>query len=112
MLVIVVPYKVADNVSSITPVRQKMWLVDWKAASKEHQSLQQAFPKGYFTAFKMGTPILVTKLEGSNGYAQSCSNQDVVGLILLIRGIYYEYNSERQDTYSMMQSKQRVTLLC
>ena len=88
-----------------------MWLWYWTSASKEHQSLQQDTPKGYATALKMCTPILVTKLEGENGYAQVRSDQDVVGVILLIRGIFCEYDNERQDTYAIIQDKKHVTLL-
>ena len=87
MVAIVVPDEVADNVASTTPVRQKAWLGYLAAASKEHRSLNQAIPKVYATVFKMCTHILVTKLEGENGYAKVCANQDVVGLLLLIRGI-------------------------
>ena len=68
MAVIVVPDEVADNVASTTPVRQKAWIGYLAAASKEHRSLNQAIPKVYATVFKMCTHILVTKLEGENGY--------------------------------------------
>ena len=69
MIVIVVLDEVADNVAAMTPVRQKIWLGDWKASSKEHRSLEKVIPKGYATSFKMCTPILVTKLEEENGYS-------------------------------------------
>ena len=105
MVVILVKDKVADNVAAMKPVRQKMWLGDWTESSKEHHSLQQAIPKGYSAAFKMWKSILMTKLEGANGYFQVRSNQDVMGMFLLIHGICYEYNSKRQDTYAMMQAK-------
>ena len=59
----------------------------------------------------MCAPILVTKLDGLNGYAQVCSSQDVVGIILPIRGIWCEYNSKRQDTYTMMQEKKSMMIL-
>ena len=58
----------------------------------------------------MCTPILVTKLERVNGYAQFRANQKLMGMILVIRGIWCDYNSKSQDTYAMMQSKKRVTL--
>ena len=90
MVVIVVPDEVTDNVSEMIPVIQKMCLGDWTETIKEHHSLQKAIQKGYANAFKIFTPRLVTKLEGANGYAQVRVNQDVVGLILLIRGICCE----------------------
>ena len=34
-----------------------------------------------------------------------------MGLLLLILGIFCEYNSERQDTYAIIQDKKRVALL-
>ena len=111
MVVIVVPDKVADNVAATTLVRHKTWLGDWTASSKKYHSLQQAIQKGYATVFKMFTPISVTKLEGENGYSQVCANQYVAGMILLICGIFCEYNIDCQDTYEMMQAKKRVTLL-
>ena len=60
----------------------------------------------------MDTPILVTKLEGENGYSKVCVNQDVKGVILLIHGITCDYNRKCQDIYEMMQSQKCVTLLC
>ena len=67
MVVIVVPNKVDDNIAAMTPVIQNMWLGDLTAASKEYQNIHQSIPKGYTSTFKMGTPIVVTKLEGGNG---------------------------------------------
>ena len=96
MVFVLIPDKVADNVTVMTPVRQKMCIGYWTEASKDHRSIHQDIRKGYTTVLKMYTPILVTKLEGADGYAQVRVNQDVVGLLLLICGICYEYNSERQ----------------
>ena len=42
MVVIVVLDEVADDVSSMTSVIQKMWLGYWTAYIKEHRILQQA----------------------------------------------------------------------
>ena len=54
----------------------------------------------------------MTKSEGVNGYAQVRANQDVVGMKLIIRGIFCEYNRKRQDTYAMIHTKKRMMLLC
>ena len=105
MVVIFVPDEVADNAAAMTQVIHNMWLGDWTSARKEYCSLHQATPKGYPTTFKMCTTILVTKLDGENIYAQVCTKQDVVGMLLLTHGIYCEYNSECQDTYAIMQDK-------
>ena len=53
----------------------------------------------------------MNKLEEGNGYAQFRSKQDAVGLILLIHGIWCEYNNNHQDTYVMMQAKKCMKLL-
>ena len=87
MVVVVVLEKVADNFSSMTLVRQKMWLEFVIEASNEHRSLKQTTSKIYNTSFKMCTPILVTKLERVNGYAQFRTNQNFLGMILFIRGV-------------------------
>ena len=79
--------EVADNVSAMTQVIQKIWLGDWTSARKEYRSLHQTIPKGYATEFKMCTTRLVTKLDEENGYAKVCANKYVVGLLLLIHGI-------------------------
>ena len=87
-----------------------MWLEFVIEASNEHRGLQQTTPKIYNTAFKMCTPILVTKLERVNGYAQFRANQKSMGMILVIRGVWCDYNSKSQDMYAMMQATKRVTL--
>ena len=90
MVVVILPDEVAVNVAAMTPARQKIWLGYWTADSKEHCSLQQSIPKVYATASKICTPRLVTNLKGGNGYSQVRANQDVVELLLLIRGICCE----------------------
>ena len=84
MVFIVVPEKVTEHVAAMTPVRQKMLLGHLIAASKEHCSLNQDIPKGYAIAFKMCTPILVTKLEGGI---------DMPNSVPTIRSTCFEYNS-------------------
>ena len=111
IVVIFIPDEVADDVSSMTSVRQKMWIGYWTSAIKEHCILHQDTPKGYSTELNMFTPRLVTKLEGASGYAQVRSDQDVVGLILLICGICCEYNNKRQDTCAIMKARKIVKLL-
>ena len=111
MVFVLIPDKVADNVTVMTPVRQKMCIGYWIEASKDHRSIHQDIPKGYATVLKMYTPILVTKLEGVNGYAQSHANQDVVWIILLIHGNWCEYNSERQEIYEIMQAKKHAMMI-
>ena len=102
MIVIVVPKKVDDNVAAMTPVIQNIWLGYLTAASKNHQSLQWATQKGYTATFKMVTPIVVTKLDGGNGYCKFRVNQAVMGLILLNHGISFDYKSKFQYTYEMI----------
>ena len=105
MVFTVVPDEFSDNVAAMTPVRHNMWIGDWTEATKEHRGIHQDTPKGCATAFKMCTQRLLTKLDGINGYDQVHANQDVVGILLIVRGIFCEYNINRQDTYIMMKAK-------
>jgi tRNA-dihydrouridine synthase len=56
------------------------------------------------------SPDLDSKLQGSDAFVQAEADQDVVQLLLVIRGYCCRFDNHQQSTYALQQAKHRVSM--
>ncbi len=87
---------------------KRMWFHSYERAIDKRTILEAAGKRAYALVKGQCSPALVTKLEGTPGYEDAETVQDVCKLFALIRGICCQFDVNTQGTHSLAQEKRRV----
>ena len=86
-----------------------IWQQDVVAIKKQIVQLKENKKRAYALVIGQCWPDIDSKLQGSAMFVQAEANQDVVQLLLVIRGYCYRFNDHQQSTYALEQAKHQVS---
>lgn len=75
---------------------------------EKRATLEDNAKQAYALIYDQFSPALQTKLKGQESYNDVETNQDVVGLMELIRGICCKYDTSCEPVMLLVQAKRRV----
>jgi hypothetical protein len=84
-----------------------IWQQD--VAKKQTVQLEENKKRAYALVIGQCSPDLNSKLQGSAVFVQAEADQDVVQLLLVIRGYCCRFDDHQQSTYALEQAKHRVS---
>eukprot|EP00569_Conticribra_weissflogii_P008200 CAMPEP_0171363762 /NCGR_PEP_ID=MMETSP0879-20121228/3564_1 /TAXON_ID=67004 /ORGANISM="Thalassiosira weissflogii, Strain CCMP1336" /LENGTH=562 /DNA_ID=CAMNT_0011870969 /DNA_START=26 /DNA_END=1714 /DNA_ORIENTATION=- len=91
-----------------TLIEMEIWKNQYRRADEKRATLEDNAKRAYALIYDQCSPALQTKLKGQEGYDDVEVNQDVVGLMELIRGICCKYDASCEPVMSLVQAKRRV----
>ena len=86
-----------------------LWQQDAAAVKKQIVQLEENKKHAYALVIGQCLPDLDSKLRGSTALVQAEADQDVVQLLLVIRGYCCCFNDHQQSTWALEQAKHRVS---
>ncbi len=91
-----------------TVVEMEIWKSQYRRADDKRANLEDNARRAYALIFDQCSPALQTKLKGQEDFNNMQGNQDVVGLMELIRGICCKYDASSEPVMLLVQAKRRV----
>ena len=92
-----VPDYEKDDVEKMPSIAQKIWYHEWQTASKKKKNIYSGLSRAYAIAYKLCSPALITKLEGSSGFSAVQDAEDVVQLLLIIHHPGHRLQIQRSE---------------
>jgi len=86
-----------------------IWQQDVAAVKKKIVQLEDNKKRAYALVIGQCSSDLNSKLQGSAAFVQAEADQDVVQLLLVIRGYCCCFDDHQQSTYTLEQAKHRVS---
>ncbi len=86
-----------------------IWQQDVAAVKKQIVQLKENKKHAYALVIGQCSPDLDSKLQGSAAFVQAETDQDVVQLLLVIRGYSCRFDDHQQSTYALEQAKHQVS---
>ncbi len=100
--------KAKAGATAVDPGDIYLWQQDVTAVKKQIIQLEENKKHAYALVIGQCSPDLDGKLKGSAAFAQAEVNQDVVQLLLVIRGYCCRFDDHQQSTWALEQAKHRV----
>ncbi len=94
--------------ATATLIEMEIWKNQYRRADEKRATLEDNVKRAYALVYDQCSPALQTKLKGQDDYNNVEANQDVVGLMELIRGICCKYDASSEPVMSLVQAKRRV----
>jgi hypothetical protein len=69
------------------------WKDDWKLVKTKQQKYQENKANAWALVYNQCSNKMKVKLDGTSGYKQSKKDNDVIALLAMIRGYYYQFNA-------------------
>ena len=91
-------------------IEGKLWYRAFAIVAKQKEDMDSAARKAYGVCLKLCSPKLTTRLEGTTGFGDVKTNEDVVGLLRLIRSICCKFGDTCQPVWALVQAKKSVYL--
>jgi hypothetical protein len=85
-----------------------LWHENVKEAKRKIALLEENKKCAYALIIGQCSPKLVSKIRGSDLYAQANTDQDAVQLLLIIRGYCCSFDANQQSTFALEGAKHRV----
>lgn len=82
-----------------------LWQEDVKEAKRKISLLEENKKRAYALIIGQCLPELVSKIWGSDLYAQADTDQDAVQLLLIIRGYCCSFDANQQGTFALEGAK-------
>jgi hypothetical protein len=98
------------NPPTIDPGELYIWQQKIQVTEKRANLLEENTKRAYALVLGQISPELVSKVKTSNKYAIAEANQDVVKLLLIIRGYCCRFDDHQQDTWALQGAKKQVEL--
>jgi hypothetical protein len=95
--------------TAVDPGDVYIWQQDVAAVKKQIVQLEENKKRAYALVIGQCSPDLDSKLQGSAAFVQAEADQDVVKLLLVIRGYCCRFDDHQQSTYALEQAKHRVS---
>ncbi len=94
--------------NTATVVEMEIWKNQYQRADDKQATLEDNARRMYALTFNQCLSALQIKLNGQEEFNNVQGNQDVVGLMELIRGICCKYDASLEPVMSLVQAKHRV----
>ncbi|KAL3810038.1 hypothetical protein ACHAXA_000207 [Cyclostephanos tholiformis] len=94
----------------IDPGELYIWQQKVQATEKRQNLLDENIKRAYALVLGQCSPELVNKLKASNKYAMADADQDVVKLLLIVRGYCCRFDDHQQSTWALQGAKKQVEL--
>ncbi len=91
--------------TAVDPGDVYIWQQDVAAVKKQIVQLEENKKRAYALVIGQCSPDLDSKLQGSAAFVQAEADQDVVQLLLVIRGYCCRFDDHQQSTYALEQAK-------
>jgi hypothetical protein len=91
--------------TAVNPGDIYIWQQDVAAVKKQIVQLKENKKRAYKLIIGQCSPDLDSKLQGSTAFVQAEADQDVVQLLLVIRGYCCHFDDHQQSTYALKQAK-------
>jgi hypothetical protein len=91
--------------TAVNPGDIYIWQQDVATVKKQIIQLEEDKKHAYALVIGQCSPDLDSKLQGSTAFVQAEADQDVVQLLLVIRGYCCHFNDHQQSTYALKQAK-------
>jgi hypothetical protein len=95
--------------TGVNPGDMYIWQQDVVAIKKQIIQLEENKKHAFALIIRQCSPDLDSKLQGSAAFVQAEADQDVVKLLLVIRGYCCRFDDHQQSTYALEQAKHRVS---
>jgi hypothetical protein len=92
----------------VDPGMEYLWKEDVKEAKRKIALLDENKKRAYALVVRQCSPELVSKIQGSDLYAQADADQDAVQLLLIIQGYCCSFDANQQSTFTLKGAKHRV----
>ena len=86
-----------------------LWQQDVTEAKKKKALLEENTKRAYALVLGQCSTELDSKIKGANAYTQANADQNVVQLLLIIRGYCCRFEESQQSTYALESAKHRVS---
>jgi hypothetical protein len=98
--------------AAIPPTRAEifMWEQDFKRTGDKIHQYEENCERAYALVWGQCSPELRNKLKSAPNYAAISGTQDVVQLLILIRGFCCAFDDQCQGTWSLQQAKKKAFL--
>jgi hypothetical protein len=93
---------------TVDPGTIYLWQEDVKEAKRKIALLKENKKRAYALIIGQCSPELVSKIRGSDLYAQADTDQDAVQLLLIIRGYCCSFDANQQSMFALEGAKHRV----
>jgi hypothetical protein len=90
---------------TVDPGTIYLWQEDVKEAKRKITLPEENKKRAYALIIKQCSPELVSKIRGSDLYAQADTDQDAVQLLLIIRGYCCSFDTNQQSTFALKGAK-------
>ena len=85
-----------------------IWKEEYKEAKKKKVALEENNKKAFALVYGQCSPKLISKIKGSNLWQKADKDQDIVQLLIIIRGYCCEFDEHQQSTWGLVAAKLRV----
>jgi hypothetical protein len=93
---------------TVDPGTIYLWQEDVKEAKRKIALLKENKKRAHALIIGQCSLELVSKIQGSDLYAQADTDQDAVQLLLIIRGYCCSFDANQQSTFTLKGAKHRV----
>jgi hypothetical protein len=87
-----------------------LWQQDAATVKKQIVQLIENKKHVYALVIRQCSPDVDSKLQGSAAFVQAVTDQDIVQLLLVIRGYCSRFNNHQQSMWALEQAKHRVSM--
>lgn len=94
----------------IDPGELYIWQQKVQATEKRQNLLEENVKRAYALVLGECLPEMVNKLKASNKYAMADADQDVVKLLLIVRGYCCRFDDHQQSTWALQGAKKQLEL--
>ena len=102
-------YPTAAGAAAVDPGDVFLWQQDVTEAKKRKALLEENTKRAYALVLGQCSTELDSKIKGSDAYPQADQDQDVVQLLIIIRGHCCRFDENQQSTYALENAKHRVS---
>jgi hypothetical protein len=93
-----------------TPAELFIWQEDYKTKKKNKEEYEENKQRAHALVWGQCSPELRNKVKAAANYGTVSADQDVVELLLLIRGFCCSFDDQRQGTWALQQAKKKAYL--
>jgi hypothetical protein len=94
----------------IDPGKLCMWQQKAQATKKCENLLKENMKRAYALVIGQSLPELISKVKTSDKYAPANTDQDIVKLLLIIRGYCCRFDDDQQSTWALEGVKHRMSV--
>ncbi len=99
----------SSTTAAIDPGEVFLWQQDVTEAKKRIALVTENKKHSYALILGQCSPELESKIKGTDLYVQADYNQDVVQLLLIIRGYCWRFNNNLQSIYALESAKHCIS---